>query len=117
LKYHQSQIIPAQYFRYFDYSEFCTKTLLAMAETSEVLCTALVAFSALVFSFKVHRGVRPLAFFFYSKALQELGLSLGETGESMDVFYSAVACALVLASFDVPEIPPSHKMLPTFHRP
>jgi hypothetical protein len=104
LKYYQAQILACQYFRYFDYSEFCTKTLIAMAESSEMLCTSIIAFSALVFSFKVHKGVRPLAFYLYSKALQELRLALGQAKEMTAYesnFYSVVASALVLASFDV----------------
>lgn len=101
IKYHQEKIIPAQYFRYCDYSNFFTKTLLAMAENSEVLRTAVVTFSVLVFSVKGHQRVRPLAFYFYSKAIQGLYSILGEAEQDTFTFYTAVATALELASFDV----------------
>jgi len=101
LTYHKERIIPAHYFRYFDYSEFFTKSLMAMADGSEVLQSAVVAFSALVFSVKVHQRVRPLAFYFYSRALQQLGPILDEAESEKSSFYAAVATALELASFDV----------------
>jgi hypothetical protein len=62
LKYHQEQVIAAQYFRYYDYSLFYTRALLALGESSDVLRMAIAAFSALVFSFKIHRGARPWPF-------------------------------------------------------
>jgi hypothetical protein len=101
LKYHQEQVIAAQYFRYYDYSHFYTRTLLALGESSDVLRMAIAAFSALVFSFKVHRGARPVAFFYYSKALQELGLMLGEAQKETRGVSIALTTALELASFDV----------------
>jgi hypothetical protein len=101
LKYHQEQVMAAQYFRYYDYSHFYTRTLLTLGESSGVLGMAIAAFSALVFSFKVHRGARPVAFFYYSKALQGLGLMLGEAEKETNGVSIALVTALELASFDV----------------
>ena len=66
----------AHYFRWHDYPKLCTEIILVMAEHSEALQHAVVAFSALIYSIKVHQGVRVLAFLYYSKAMQELRLLL-----------------------------------------
>lgn len=101
LNYHQETINEAHYFRSYDYSHLCTKVILAMAETSNALQHAVVAFSALIYSIKVHQGVRVLAFLYYSKAMEELRILLNEPTMEINDCLTAVATALQLSSFDV----------------
>lgn len=72
-----------------------------MAEQSNALEHAVVAFSALIYSINVHQGVRALAFLYYSKALQELRALLDKTDMDLQDCFTAVATALQLSSFDV----------------
>src|SRR5271170_8063344 len=58
LKYHQREIVPALYFKWFDYQHFCKGWLPAMAEQSDALRHALVSFSVLIYSMKVNRAAR-----------------------------------------------------------
>ena len=101
LQYHQETITEAHYFRCHDYPHLHTKLLFALAEQSVVLQHALVAFSALIYSIKVHHDVRALAFLYYSKALQELRLVLNKTATDIGDCLVVVATALQLSSFDV----------------
>ena len=101
LNYHRHSITEAHYFRWHDLPEFCTKLIFSIAEESSALQHSLVAFSALIYSIKVHHGVRALAFVYYAKALQELRLLLDETSMTLTDCYVAVTVALQLSSFDV----------------
>ena len=100
-QYHQETITEAHHFRFHDYPQLYTKLLFGMAEQSVVLQHALVAFSALIYSIKVRQDVKALAFLYYSKALQELRLTLNETATDIGDCLVAVASALQLSSFDV----------------
>ena len=101
LNYHQRTITEAHYFRWHDLPKFSTKLIFSIAEESSALQHSLVAFSALIYSIKVHQGVRTFAFMYYAKALQELRLFLNETSMTLTDCYVAVATALQLSSFDV----------------
>jgi Fungal specific transcription factor domain len=101
LRYHRETITAAHYFRSHDYPKLCTDLILAMAEHSEALRHAVVAFSALIYSIKEHQGVRALAFLYYSKAMQDLRLLLNESTMDLQHCFVAVATALQLSSFDV----------------
>jgi len=101
LNYHHHTITEAHYFRWHDLSKLCTKLIFSIAEESSALQHSLVAFSALIYSIKIHHGVRALAFLYYAKALQELRLLLNETSMTLTDCYIAVATALQLSSFDV----------------
>ena len=101
LNYHHHTITEAHYFRWHDLPKFFTRLIFSLAEESSALRHSLVAFSALIYSIKVHQGVRVLAFMYYAKALQELRLLLNETSMTLTECYVAVATALQLSSFDV----------------
>jgi hypothetical protein len=101
LNYHHHAITEAHYFRWHDLPKFCTKLIFSIAEESSALQHSLVAFSALIYSIKVHQGVRALSFVYYAKALQELRLLLNGTSMKLTDCFIAVATALQLSLFDV----------------
>jgi hypothetical protein len=101
LNYHHHTITEAHYFQWHDLPKFCTKLIFSIAEESSALEHSLVAFSALIYSIKVHPGVRALSFVYYAKALQELRLLLNETSMRLTDCFVAVAIALQLSLFDV----------------
>jgi hypothetical protein len=101
LSYHQENITEYHYFMYFDYRKLCTRTLLAMAEASDALRHAVVAFSALIYSMKVNRAAREQAFLYYAIALKELRALLDKFPMTVDECHIAIATALQLSAFDV----------------
>lgn len=101
LTFHREKITEAHYFRWYDHLKLCTSLIFSMAEQSDPLRHAMVAFSALVYSCKLNRGARVVAFWYYTTALQELRQLLNITPMSMDECLAAVVTALVLSSFDV----------------
>ena len=106
LNFHRETIFEAHYFRYYDYNKLHTKVLFAMAEELDSMRHALVAFSALIYSIKIHPDARVIAFMYYAKALQELRALLDKPPEDMEMWewQGAVATALQLSTFDVPSI-------------
>jgi len=102
LSYHKENITSNHYFSYYDYKKICTTMLLAMAERSEALRHAVVAFSALIYSLRIDRTVREQAFIYYAIALQELGIVLRQHEMTVDESHIAIATALQLSGFDVP---------------
>lgn len=105
LAFHRETITESYYFRYYDYPKFCTSTLLVMAENSDALQHALVAFSALVYSTKMDRTPREQAFLYYSMALRQLRALLDEHTMNEETCHIAIATALQLSSFDVFSFP------------
>ena len=103
LQFHRERIIAAHYFWHYDYREFCTKTILMMAESSVPLHHAVVAFSALIYSVKYYyTPARDDAFAYYHYALLSLHQLLPTISTSTEKEYvAALATALQLASFDV----------------
>jgi hypothetical protein len=61
----------------------------------------MVAFSALVYSFKSNQGARAVAFWYYGRAVQDLRVFLNTYPMSMTDCLIAVSMALQLYSFDV----------------
>lgn len=86
---------------YFDYRKLCTMTLLAMAEVSDTLRHAVVAFSALIYSMKVDRAAREQAFLYYAIALKQLRSLLDKSPMTVEERHIAIATALQLSAFDV----------------
>jgi len=111
LNFHRETITEAHYFRCSDYNKLHTKTLFAMAEELDSMRHALVAFSALIYSIKIHPDARVIAFVYYAKALQELRALLDKPPAEMEMWewQGAVATALQLSIFDVS--PPSRFVL------
>lgn len=105
LNFHRESVTEFHYFRYYDYHKLCTKTLLAMAEKSDALRHAVVAFSALIYSMRMDRAAREQAFLYYSKSIQQLRVLLDDYPMTTEENYIAVATALQLSSFDVYSIP------------
>lgn len=101
LQYHREAISEAHYFRWYDYNKFCTKTIFTMAAESDSMRHALLAFSALIYSIKVHPPARVDAFLYYSMALGELHELLGKAPMELWECQAAIATALQLSSFDV----------------
>ena len=101
LKFHQEAVIPGHYFRYYDYHPLCTEFLPAMADKSEPLQHAIVAFSALIFSTKVNLAARGIAFVYYAKSLQGLRQLLDKSPLSIEECHVSASIALQLLSFDV----------------
>lgn len=101
LQYHREAISEAHYFRWYDYNKFCTKTIFTMADESQSMRHALIAFSALIYSIKIHHSARVDAFLYYSKALIELHQLLGKSPMELWECQAAIATALQLSSFDV----------------
>jgi hypothetical protein len=104
LKYHLEVISPGHYFLYYDYIELCKCWLPAMAATSLALRHALVAFSALVYSYKGAGMARQVAFFYYAMALKEMRQFL-EGSSIPEECNVAIAAALQLSSFEVCPLP------------
>jgi hypothetical protein len=104
LKYHQREIVPALYFRWYDYQHFCKGWLPAMADQSDALRHALVSFSALIYSMKVNTAARYTAFYYYAVALKELRLLLNEDSMTPMECNVAIATALQLATIDANSI-------------
>ena len=99
LDFHQAFIIHSHYFWYDDYSNFCKKGLLELAEDSVPLRYAVAAYSALLFSVYDNRHAKEFAFLYYSQALycvQNLIRCLPEAHR-----YTILATILQLASFEV----------------
>ena len=103
LQFHRERIIAAHYFWHYDYHEFCTKTILKLAENSVTLHHAVVAFSALIYSVKFYYPpARDYALAYYHWALKSFQILLPEIATGTQEQYStALATALQLASFDV----------------
>jgi hypothetical protein len=101
LQYHREAISDAHYFRWYDYNKFCTKTIFTMAEESDAMRHALVAFSALIYSIKIHPPARVDAFLYYAMALRELHDLLGKAPMELWECQAAIATALQLSCFDV----------------
>jgi hypothetical protein len=101
LQYHREAISEAHYFRSYDYNKFCTKTIFTMAEESDAMRYALIAFSALIYSIKIHPPARVDAFLYYAMALRELHQLLGKEPMELWECQAAIATALQLSTFDV----------------
>lgn len=103
LNFHRETITEAHYFRYYDYNKLHTKVLFAMAEELDAMRHALVAFSALIYSIKIHSDARVISFIYYAMALQELHALLNKPLMDMAMWewQGAIATALQLATFDV----------------
>ena len=101
INFHQGNINEFHYFCFYDYHKFCTTTLLVMTEQPNALRDAVVAFSALIYSTKIDRSVKVLAFLYYTSALQKLRVLLDRIPLSVDECHMALATVLQLASFDV----------------
>jgi hypothetical protein len=101
LKYHQMAISAAHYFRFYDYQQLSTKLLPGMADQSDALRHAMVAFSAFIYSMKVERAAREVAFLYYSVALRDLRSLLDKPSIGVDEYHTAVATALQLSAVDV----------------
>jgi hypothetical protein len=101
LQYHREAISEAHYFRWYDYNKFCTKTIFTMAEESDAMRHALVAFSALIYSIKIYPPARVDAFLYYARALRELHDLLGKAPMELWECQAAIATALQLSCFDV----------------
>ena len=101
LAFHRETITEAHYFRYYDFHKLCTRILLVMAERSDALRHAVVAFSALIYSMRIDRTAREQAFLYYAMSIQQLRLLLSETALDGEASHIAVATALQLSSFDV----------------
>jgi hypothetical protein len=101
ITFHQGNVNEFHYFCYHDYHKFCTTTLMVMIERADVLRDAVVAFSALVYSMKVDKSARVLAFMYYTSAVQQLRVLLDQITLNVDECHMAIATALQLASFDV----------------
>ena len=101
LAFHRETITEAHYFRYYDFNKLCTRTLLVMAERSDALRHAVVAFSALIYSMRIDRTAREQAFLYYAMSIQQLRLLLSEAALDGEASHIAVATALQLSSFDV----------------
>ena len=102
LKFHHSKISEAHYFRWYDYPRLCTKIIFSMAEKSDSLRYSIVAFSALIYSYKCHFEARQLGLLYYEMALRELRIFLNTPSMEMDECLVALATALQLSSFEVP---------------
>ena len=101
LNFHHEKITEAHYFCWGDYPKLYTKIIFLLAEHSEALRHAIVAFSALVYSFKVDKAAREVACLYYELALRGLRVLLDKFPMSLNECFIAVATALQLSSFDV----------------
>lgn len=101
LNFHRETITGFHYFRYDNYQKRCTRTLLAMAERSDALRYAVVAFSALIYSMNVDRTAREQAFLYYAMSLQQLRVLLDDRPMNTEENHTAIATALQLSAFDV----------------
>ena len=101
LHFHRQTITESHYFLYFDYNKFVTTTLLAMAQGSDALRHAVVAFSALIYSIKGDRIAREQAFENYEISLQQLRVLLDKAPMTIEERQAATVTALQLATFDV----------------
>jgi len=103
LQFHRERIIAAHYFWHYDYHEFCTKTILQLAENSVTLHHAVVAFSALIYSVKFNYApARDYALAYYHWALKSFQVLLpGIVMGPSEQYVTALATALQLAAFDV----------------
>src|SRR6266496_1595355 len=100
LKFHKEKVISAHYFRNDDYYDLFKSWLPAMAYQSNCLRYSMVAFSALIYSMKVDRAAREVAFYHYAVALQELRSLLNEHDLEGEC-YPVLATVLQLLSIDV----------------
>jgi hypothetical protein len=98
-QFHSTGIVSGHYFWISDPSQFVKTTLPQLAESCDSLKYALLAFSALIFSWKWNPEGRILAFQYYRlavKGLQEMLLRLP------DGYSDVVATVLQLSTFEVP---------------
>jgi hypothetical protein len=98
-QFHSTGIVSGHYFWISDPSQFVKTNLPQLAEGCDSLKYALVAFSALIFSWKWNPQARILAFQYYRlavKGLQEMLLRLP------DGYSDVVATVLQLSTFEVP---------------
>jgi hypothetical protein len=100
IKFHQTSVVPAHYFRFYDYHRLHLGYIPSMAESSACLSYALSAFSALIYSAQVNPKARQVAFSLYSMAVRELMVELQQI-ETQDNLNEVIATALVLAAMDV----------------
>jgi hypothetical protein len=100
LAYHRERINGYYYYSYYDYGQLFTKGLFTMAEEFNALYFGLVAYSALIYSFRFDPSARHAAYGFYSLTVQELRLLLDKPMDRRDC-YIATVCAMQLSSFDV----------------
>ena len=100
LKFHQEKVISAHYFRSDDYHDLFKRWLPTMAYQSNCLQYAMIAFSALIYSMKVERAAREVAFYHYALALRELRPLLNEHDLEGEC-YPVIAAVLQLLSIDV----------------
>src|SRR5204863_6788008 len=101
LRFHRERITEAHYFRWYDYPKLCTELVFLLAEHSDALRHAMIAFSALIYSFKLNHDARPVACWYYERAVHDLRVSLNISPMSMTECLTAVSTALQLSSFEV----------------
>ena len=104
LNYHQQEIVPAHYFKWYDFHHFCKGWLPAMSEQSHALRLAIVSFSALIYSMKVNGAARYVAFYYYSEGLKNLHVLLNEDAMTPTECNVVIAIALQLSTIDVSPI-------------
>ena len=101
INYHQREILPSHYFKWYDLHYFCKGWLPAMAEQSDALRDAMVSFSALIYSIKTNGAARYVAFYYYAEALKKLHILLSENAMTPMECNVAIATALQLSTIDV----------------
>jgi Fungal specific transcription factor domain len=116
LDYYVHNVRQYHYFLYSDHEELATKGLLSMAESSDALRHAIVAFSALIYSMKVPGNWRHFAFAYYESALKGLRELLNKFPMGNDECLIAVATALQLSTLDVHPLPARLKAAPIWRR-
>jgi hypothetical protein len=105
LQYHRETITACHYFCYYDYKQRFSNMLFSMAEQSDALRYAMIAFSAVIYSIvNVDLSARERAFVYYAQSLQRLRLLL-EEGPTGHEHQSAIATVLQLGTFDVAPLP------------
>ena len=72
---------------------------MVMIEQSNALRDAVVAFSALIYSMKIDRSARVLAFLYYTSALQQLRVLLDQVTLNVDECHMALATAVTIGFF------------------
>jgi len=98
-QFHSTGIVSGHYFWVSDPSRFVKTTIPLLAERCESLKYALVAFSALIFSWKRNPEAKVFAFEYYKlavKGLREMLLKLP------DGYIDVVTTVLQLSTFEVP---------------
>lgn len=104
LTYHRRTVNSWQYYTYYDYNQLHTKVLFAMAEGCEALKFGMAAFSALLYSIRYDPAVKTFAFWFYSRALQEMAMLIKKPYLDAVDTQMAIASAMQLSTFDVTSV-------------